>query len=250
MDLKTNESHIWHKKNSLRYTDVLGKLACIVCSKILGIGSAERAWGDVKQHKNGQRANLGAEATKMTSTLFGTYCSEKAAVRRRHKNTSGVFWDDEDFRTLGMSRYGVDVNALVNDVPTRIFRAWMEPWEEEILQDNDPVNQARFLEKYGGLVWQDPDNSNRMLTANFEAMFFSRRRGDRGYCIFAMTEAYEEGDTDEDDTWEPWQIEKGADVYELIAAYYEKNPNPTIQIVLPEADTADAEGDADAEAEG
>jgi hypothetical protein len=42
-DLKDRHSHIWHNRNTLRTTDFLCKLACRVCSKILGIGSAERS---------------------------------------------------------------------------------------------------------------------------------------------------------------------------------------------------------------
>jgi hypothetical protein len=136
----------------LSYTDVLGKLACIVCSKILGIGSAERAWGDAKQNTNDTRSHLSAEAIKMQLTLFGTYCAEKAQSKQQHKETTGAFWDEDDFRGLGLNRYGIDINEVVNNVPTRIFRAWLEPWEEEIMLDNHPVNQARFLEKYGAMV--------------------------------------------------------------------------------------------------
>ena len=40
-DIHENRSHVWHKKNSLRYTEFFGKFFCIVTSKILGIGSAE-----------------------------------------------------------------------------------------------------------------------------------------------------------------------------------------------------------------
>jgi hypothetical protein len=123
----------------LSYTDVLGKLACIVCSKILGIGSAERAWGDAKQNTNDTRSHLSAEAIKMQLTLFGTYCAEKAQSKQQQSR-------------LGLNRYGIDINEVVNNVPTRIFRAWLEPWEEEIMLDNHPVNQARFLEKYGAMV--------------------------------------------------------------------------------------------------
>ncbi len=36
------QGYRWHQKYSLDCTDVLGKLACLVLSKILGIGSAER----------------------------------------------------------------------------------------------------------------------------------------------------------------------------------------------------------------
>jgi hypothetical protein len=42
-DICPGTSHIWHSKKSLRYTEIFGKLACSVCSKILGIGLAEHA---------------------------------------------------------------------------------------------------------------------------------------------------------------------------------------------------------------
>ncbi len=41
----------WHQKFDC--IDVLGKLACFVLSKILGIGSAERNWKQVKKIKRG-----------------------------------------------------------------------------------------------------------------------------------------------------------------------------------------------------
>lgn len=46
----------------------------------------------------------------------------------------------------------------VNNTPTRFFRAWLEDWEIEIVKDNDDpvkINEAKFLKKYGGLVWYD-----------------------------------------------------------------------------------------------
>jgi hypothetical protein len=234
-DLTNNQSHIWHKKNSLRYTEVLGRLACIVCSKILGIGSAERCWGDVKQNKNGKRSHLSAEAIKMQATIFGTYSAEKADIKRKSKDCAAHFWEDEDFHGLGLSKYGVDIHDLILKAPTKIFRAWLEEWEKEILEVNDPVHQARLLEKYGGMVWHDPD-FNEMLTANSDMMFFSRKRGERGYCVYGVKETWREGDADDDDTWEPWALND--DLYQQIAEYYEKNPQANIQIVrLTQDDT-------------
>ena len=236
-DLNTNQSHVWHKKNSLRYTEVLGQLACLVCSKILGIGSAERCWGDVKQNKNGKRSHLSAEAVKMQATIFGTYSAEKANIERTRKDSAAHFWDDDDFRGLGLSRYGVDVDHLVK-VPTRIFRAWLEEWEEEILYENDPVHQARLLEKYGGMAWHDPD-FDQMLTASCDRMYFSRKRGERGYCVYGLKDGWCEGHTDDADTWEPWAL--NADLYGQIAEFYELNPHPTIQIVRQNEETATEE---------
>ena len=41
-------------KYSLPFTKVLGFVACRVTSKVLGIGAADRSWGDVKTIKFGK----------------------------------------------------------------------------------------------------------------------------------------------------------------------------------------------------
>ena len=47
-DISDVNSHLWHQKYSLPFAKVLGFVACRVTSKVLGIGAAERSWGDVK----------------------------------------------------------------------------------------------------------------------------------------------------------------------------------------------------------
>ena len=54
-------SHLWHQKYSLPSTTVLDFLACKITSKILGIGSAESSWGDVKTIKLEKRSAIGSE---------------------------------------------------------------------------------------------------------------------------------------------------------------------------------------------
>jgi hypothetical protein len=49
----------WHHTWMLPKTKVLGKLACLVLSKILGIGIAKRNWKQVKKIMYRDRANLG-----------------------------------------------------------------------------------------------------------------------------------------------------------------------------------------------
>ena len=58
------KAYRWHFKYSLPTTKVLGKLACLFLSKILGIGTAERNWKQVKADKSGQRVNTGINKTK------------------------------------------------------------------------------------------------------------------------------------------------------------------------------------------
>ena len=62
MQLLQCEYYIW--RYSVGSTIILGRLGCIVCSKILGIGTAERNLKQIKAIKTGQRAALGAEKCK------------------------------------------------------------------------------------------------------------------------------------------------------------------------------------------
>jgi hypothetical protein len=60
--IDSNETGRWHFRYTYRETEWLGKLACHVTLKIIGIGSAERNWGDVKHLKAGKRIAMTPEA--------------------------------------------------------------------------------------------------------------------------------------------------------------------------------------------
>jgi hypothetical protein len=53
----------WHYTWTLLRTKVLGKLACLILSKILGIRTAKCNWKQAKKIKDGDCAHLGPEAT-------------------------------------------------------------------------------------------------------------------------------------------------------------------------------------------
>ena len=58
-----------------------------------------------------------------------------------------------------MKNYGVDVEELKAPKSNkRIFRAWIEDWEQPLLKKNDIVAEIRLCEKYKGLTFFDPDN--------------------------------------------------------------------------------------------
>jgi len=240
-DLVDGNSHLWHKKNSLRYTSILGRLACIVCSKILGIGSAERSWGDVKHLKTDKRAKLSGEATKMQSTIFGASCAERARIRQSsHQNDDGLNtqWDDDDFADPG---FDVSQAATTPVLEQRIFRAWLEPWESTAMVKQDPVNEAKFLEKYGGLVWFDPDLGKTFM-ASTERMHWCSIRGTRGYCLLGLLDTYNPTDPKEEDS-EPWVLDPEV-LHCLIVEYYEKNPSPQIVVVQQPTDLEDSDDES------
>ena len=90
-DLHNGCSYMWHKKNSVPFTKVFGKFACRVCSKIVGMGSAERNWGDVKHLKTDKRSHLSSEAVEKQATIFGASCLLNARLERNEKK--GTFED-------------------------------------------------------------------------------------------------------------------------------------------------------------
>ena len=100
-NISDGNSHLWHQKYSLPSTKVLGFVACRVTSKILGIGSAERSWGDVKTIKSGKRSALGSDISEKQSIVYKSACIEEARIGRTLSHTDSKdgsynhYWNDE-----------------------------------------------------------------------------------------------------------------------------------------------------------
>lgn len=87
--------------------------------------------------------------------------------------------------------FGVDTAELKKPAATRIFRAWVEDWEKELLQENDCVAEARLLEKYKNLVFFDPDNQTTFTIhdKNLEYQRKNRKKGiDGGWSVIGVDE--------------------------------------------------------------
>ena len=68
--IQRGASHYWHGQYTFKIYQELGFVAARVTSKLLGIGSCERAWGDTKHLRQGKRCSLSAEKLEMQSILF------------------------------------------------------------------------------------------------------------------------------------------------------------------------------------
>ena len=128
-----------------------------------------------------------------------------------------------------MSKFCVDVAALQEPVTTRIFRAWVEDWEKEELVTNDPVIEARFLEKYKNLCFRFIDTGDIFTVAQQNAEFH-RRKGDRGWYLICETN----GGVGEDDV-EVFTIELAN---ELISSYPQAEG---VQVIRADADGQESE---------
>mmetsp|Transcript_4135 Transcript_4135/g.9385 ORF Transcript_4135/g.9385 Transcript_4135/m.9385 type:complete len:331 (+) Transcript_4135:30-1022(+) len=185
------KSYTWHEKYSLPYTKVLGYVACRTTSKILGIGAAERAWGDVKTLKTDKRSHLSADKTEKQAIIYTSAKVNEArilqqAMEKIDAKGKDAMWGDDDLNfDLGLERWGVDVDELKEmGVPKRIFRGWIEDWEKDILKKDDAECEALLLEKYKGLTFYDLDYKIT-YTAYEKQLHYQKGRGG-GWCVFGV----------------------------------------------------------------
>ena len=240
-------AHMWHKTYSLGRTKVLGRLACLVCSKNLGIGQAERQWKIMKLGKSGQRARMGTQKNKKSSLIYGAAMQQRSNHDKHRLHIAGKLWQDEDFDTLKLNFHcGEIVQAAqaLPSAPVRIFKAWEEEWEKvQVGPGGDDRLQARLVNKYAGLRWLDREFDFCLVVAHLSKMFFEKKRGANKYMIFATYPGYDlskspDEQTDKFDGWMKTQ----ADFYEEVVEYYKDIPE-----VKCYKEGGEAESDSDEE---
>ncbi len=150
---------------------VLGKLACLGLSKILGIGTAERNWKQVKAVKSGQRVNTGIGKTKKQVLIFTQYQQTHAQARMTRLAVAGKLWEDEDFASMKMDPFCKEIKESLqagqNEKEGRILRLWQERWEREKIGPNgSSILEARQTKKYKGLKFVDINENNKVMTAH------------------------------------------------------------------------------------
>jgi len=165
------EGFHWHAKYSIETTEVLGRLACLVLSKILGIGTAERNWKQLKKVKKGDRAKTGIEKTTKQVLIFSQHQMMCGALRRTALSVAGKLWDDNNFASMKMDEYCKDLEARVGDVdkpmiPMRVVRLWQERWEVPARQGGKGHAQliARMEKKYVGLKLDEMEQGWNIYT--------------------------------------------------------------------------------------
>ena len=139
----------WWNAYGLSRTKVLGKIACIIVSKNLGIGSAERHWKLVKATKRGQRAKLGKDKAKMCALVYGASMQQRSRHKLKKLASAGKVWSDEDFESLKLDIHCQEITEAANAIASlgaRIFRCWEEEWKKvRIGPQGDAVLEARLV---------------------------------------------------------------------------------------------------------
>jgi hypothetical protein len=96
-----------------------------------------------------------------------------------------MFGDDDINFDLQLEKWDVDSDALKEPQVLRIFKAWVEDWEEDIRMRNDAVVEAQLLQKYQSLVFLDPDTEKtfHVYQGNME---YRQGRGN-GWFVLAIS---------------------------------------------------------------
>ena len=146
-DTTDGNSNLRHQKYSLTYTTVLGFVACRVTSKIPGIGSAERSWGDVKTIKSGTRSAPGSDISEKQSIVYTSACIEEERIGRSlsrtytnngsHSHTCNDGYQAFDYQ---LDQWGVDkLFPNEDEAITRELKTYMEEWEKTHIKNNSQV---------------------------------------------------------------------------------------------------------------
>ena len=75
-DISDGKSNLCHQKCYLPSTKVLGFVYCRVTSKIPGVGSADRSWGDYEKIKSVKISSLSSDISKKQTILYESDCIE------------------------------------------------------------------------------------------------------------------------------------------------------------------------------
>ena len=248
VDIIGGRSHVWHKKESVRYTDLFGNFATRVCSKTLGIGSAERAWGDVKHLKTNKRSHLSGDRIKKQATIYGASCMFEAATKRdlptKYEYDSSWkpnrYWTEDDGNLIYTLGNEGDQSGTILSAPKRTFNAWFEDWELDAVRKNDPVAEHKLLKKYGGLMWKDADcttHTKYFISDSNSMKWFRLTKKGGGWAVIAYDQFYDANSSPEEKEKhsEPWEITD--DLIDSIEEYY-TIINPTSDILLVKNDKA------------
>ena len=98
--------------------------------------------------------------------------------------------------------WGTNVDSLKEPATNRIFRAWVEDWELEAIRKQDPVNEAKILQKYKNLVFHDWENGGVIQTIYDQNLEWYRKSRAMNIDVAGYYLISVRADNDEECSWE------------------------------------------------
>ena len=215
--------------NSRPYVFELGYVACIVTSKYLGIGQAERCWGDVKDIKSLKRGALSSTSIEQQAVIYGKSCIERSCAELKSADLSKYMEEKDFMQQVNEWLENNDDSSCDSNEDIRDFKAWQEEWEVPLIKKQDQRNEAKLLSKYSGVHYHVVDDTTTYQIIN--QLKWYKKKGSRGYyCVMGIPadkQPNEETAVDEYD-----MFEFSDDLYECITKAQQP---PSLQLRVIEA---------------
>ena len=199
---------------------------CLVLSKILGIGTAERNWKQVKLIKTGQCSNIHADKCKKQVTLYGQNQQLRARARVAKLSSVGKLWEDGDFKTLKMDLYCKDMmEALEIDATQskKILQNWQEMKEKKKLGPQEGILLHEWLKKkYVGFNLNENEGKYRVLTVH--TLEFRNEGRNKRYMLVCVLDDFDKTLEDDDEAnkgkFDLWDFHPA--MYDCFRMYYDE----------------------------
>jgi hypothetical protein len=183
----------WRYTGTLSRTKVLGKLACLVLSKTLVIGTAERNWKQVKKIKYRDCPNLGNKVTAKITNVYGQYQQVKLRNRDDQRSSVGRLWTQEDLHCMKMDVFCADIadslnkDARIQNMKT--FLNWSKDWQQPLKgvgPRGDAVLEERFKKNFFEIKLICKDKLFWIHSVKFH-----KKKGKNGYYLISINKHYE-----------------------------------------------------------
>lgn len=233
------ESHLWHEKYTHPHCKELAFIGCRVTSKVLGIGSCERSWGETKINKSGKRVNIGSRALEKQSILYGKHSIDNS--KSKDVGDPEHHWGPEDmednFFNSELEKFMQGISMAHDRAPIREknisketsdlfdstycvvkrFYAYVEDWEKPLLHCNSVSNKYKLLKKYGGMkyIWPESNETVQKYAATIsdQQMIYDKASG---WCVILVPK----GQIFDWDNWQSYEcepIDTTSDLHDCIA---------------------------------
>ena len=146
-------SYLWHQKYSIPCTNILAFVSYRVTSKVVGIGTTDYSWGDVKTIKPGKISAISSYVSKKQSIVYTYACIESARIKHYNsdKNINDHYsshnWnEDDDSFYWQLEKWGL--GKLFWDEPepvTKESRYYIEDRGKSIRREHDQRSHSPFL---------------------------------------------------------------------------------------------------------
>jgi hypothetical protein len=183
----------------------------------------------VKALKDKQRATMSADSAMKQATLYSSYCSERAEAMKTNQSIKS-HWEEDDFRSLGLDKYLVDVDIVTgNKKEKRIFYNFVQEWEKDTFNVKSHHSEILLRNKYGGMKYYDMDHDNGRFesrTIDVNTIAWQGKRNDKCYYVVGRVDHLPDDHNLKEEVWEI-----GEDLHDCIHTYYRMNPDPNIELV-------------------